>query len=279
MKTKDTILFSGGGMRGVVFLGVMKYLEENNCEISNYYGVSVGSMFAFLMCIGFGADELKEIVVNKNFTDLCDINLKSFLTKFGLDTGNNIIKWIEETMSLKNILSNITFLDLYKRTDKKLTIFASNIVTSEMKCFDYKSTPTLRILDAIRMSMSIPLIFTPKKLNSEIHVDGAVVNNFPIDLVEEDQSRCLYFKLNKKLEPKLIDASVFTYIIQVFNCYVQARRKVEDREKLKDYDIIEIETNIMDTINFDMSKDRKEELIRKGYHTIKNFFGDVKNNE
>lgn len=271
-KGKDTILFSGGGMRGILFLGVMKYLEENYFEISNYYGVSVGSMFSFLMNIGFTADELKEVVLNKDFTELCDINLKSFLTKFGLDTGNNIIKWIHDTMSLKGIDKEITFLELYNKTNKKLTIFASNIATSEMKSFDYKTSPTLKVVDAIRMSMSIPLIFTPKKVNGEIHVDGAVVNNFPIHLVTEECNRCLYFKLNKKMEPKLIDQSVFTYIIQVFNCYVQSRKKIEDPEEMKKYDIIEIETSIMDTINFNMSKERKEILIKNGYDTIKKYF-------
>lgn len=276
---KDTILFSGGGMRGVVFLGIMKYLEEHNFQIENYYGVSVGSMFAFLMNIGFTADELTEVVINKNFTELCDINLKSFLTKFGLDTGNNIIKWIHDTMALKDIDSEITFLELYNKTYKKLTIFASNIVTSEMKCFDYKTSPTMKVVDAIRMSMSIPLIFTPKKLNGEIHVDGAVVNNFPIHFVTEECRRCLYFKLNKKMEPKLIDQSVFTYIIQVFNCYVQARKKVEDPEEIKKYDIIEIQTSIMDTINFNMSKERKIELINNGYDTIKEYYNSRSNQE
>lgn len=271
-KEKDTILFSGGGMRGVVLIGIMKYLEEHNYEISNYYGVSVGAMFAFIMNLGFKVEEFEKIVLEKNFTELCDINIKSFLTKFGLDTGNNIIKWIHDTMSLKNIDQEITFLELHEKTNKKLTIFASNIVTSEMKSFDYNTSPNMKVVDAIRMSMSIPLIFTPKKLNGEIHVDGAVVNNFPIHLVTEESERCLYFKLNKKLEPKLIDQSVFTYIIQVFNCYVQARKRIEDPEKIKKYDIIEIQTSIMDTINFNMSKEHKEELIQNGYDTIQNYF-------
>lgn len=266
---KDTILFSGGGMRGVAFIGVVRCLEEKGYDIKNYYGVSVGSMFALLLSIGFTSEELTEIVIKKNFSELSDINLRSFLTKFGLDTGNNIIKWIQDTMKQKGIQEDITFDELYSKTMKKLCIFAANLVTHQMTCFDYTKTPKLKVLDAIRMSMSIPLIFTPKKLNGDIHVDGGVVNNFPVDLIQEPSNQCLYFKLNKKMEPELVNKSFFTYVIQVFNCYILARKRDDTEEDEKKNSIIHIQTSVMDTVNFNMNEERKMELINTGYTITK----------
>ena len=57
------------------------------------------------------------------------------------------------------------------------------------------------VLLAIRMSFSIPFVFTPVKYNNNFYVDGSVLNDFPIDLCDKDNFIGIFISLiNIKLK-------------------------------------------------------------------------------
>ncbi len=60
MKSNPTIglALSGGGIRGVAHLGVLKALEERNIPISQIAGVSAGSIVGALYASGYTVDEI-----------------------------------------------------------------------------------------------------------------------------------------------------------------------------------------------------------------------------
>ena len=53
----NTIVFSGGSLKGVAFLGSLQYLIDNSFverdKLINLVGVSIGSILAYLYCIGY----------------------------------------------------------------------------------------------------------------------------------------------------------------------------------------------------------------------------------
>ena len=62
------IVLSGGSEKGVVYVGVLKFLEEMNIlpSIECIYGVSIGAIFTVLMTIGYTSSELEYLVTHIN---------------------------------------------------------------------------------------------------------------------------------------------------------------------------------------------------------------------
>ena len=49
-------------------------------------------------------------------------------------------------------------------------------------------TPRMRVVDAVRISMSIPLFFAAvRNLRSDVYVDGGLFNNYPIKLFDREK--------------------------------------------------------------------------------------------
>ncbi|HRO41885.1 MAG TPA: N-acetylmuramidase domain-containing protein [Flavipsychrobacter sp.] len=94
-------------------------------------------------------------------------------------------------------IPGITFKEHYKLTGLELVITSVNISRRPVFYLSFKTTPNLRIADAVRMSMSIPGFFKPvhiteeqvtkgsftafeKKILPGYWIDGGVINNNPI---------------------------------------------------------------------------------------------------
>ena len=93
----DTICFSGGGTKALVFIGAVKALIDKNViklkNIKKFVGTSAGSIISFLLAIGYTPFELEEFVLNFNFSKLepKNINCDDLFTNYGLDNGNNLV--------------------------------------------------------------------------------------------------------------------------------------------------------------------------------------------
>ena len=77
----NTLCLAGGGIKGISYLGALKYLEENNfLKISNlkiFSGTSAGSILVFFLNIGFTLDDLIEFVLQFDFSKFIpDIKIK-----------------------------------------------------------------------------------------------------------------------------------------------------------------------------------------------------------
>ena len=61
-------------------------------------------------------------------------------------------------------------------------MFYSNIKDFTLVNINYENEPDLKILDAIHMSIAVPLLISPLYYKNDI-VDGAVIKNYPIDII------------------------------------------------------------------------------------------------
>jgi predicted acylesterase/phospholipase RssA len=179
------LVFSGGSFKGLSFIGVIKYIEEQKlCQnINTYYGTSIGAITAALLSIGYTSAELKYCITKldlEQLIDLTSLNINTFLESFGLLNPNKLYQLLELLIEKKTKIKNITFKQHYQKYNKKLVITGSNI--SKIKCiyFDYLNHPDMLILDAIKISSCIPFIFKPIQFNDDFYVDGALYDNYPI---------------------------------------------------------------------------------------------------
>ena len=64
-------------------------------------------------------------------------------------------------------------------------MLGTNLSTGYGEVFSVEHTPNMRILDAVRVSMSIPLFFSAVRAASgDVYVDGGLMNNYPVKLFD-----------------------------------------------------------------------------------------------
>jgi predicted acylesterase/phospholipase RssA len=180
------IVFSGGGFKGWAYIGTIKALNEyvsiNN--ISNVVGVSVGSVFGLLYVLQTDPDLLLDYIMNLNFKEVIDIDIDSLFINQSFFVGEKFTNILRELISFK-IDPDITFKELKKYTKILFTVNALNISDSKLEYFNSELTPDIKLIDAIRASCNLPLLFPSYCINGKYYFDGGICNNCPVDILDE----------------------------------------------------------------------------------------------
>ena len=281
-RTIKQLILSGGGVKGIAYIGAFKYIDElkqrrlleeklqgfdkEKCmipefDIKEVCCVSVGSIVGLLYILGYTYEEFLDEIITKDLHNLKDFKIRNFLNKYGLDSGKMIVNWIE-TLIIKKVV-------------------ASNLNKYELDIFDYKKNPNLKVVRAIRMSISIPLIFSVEKYQNTIYVDGGIINNFPIKIYENDLDTLLGLKLVTRGEfaSHEIDETIDTfdnYLFHLMTCFlVQKEKETTLSYKYIDHTICIEAQSVTHTVNFSLSEDDKRRLIEIGYESASNYFKNV----
>lgn len=182
-KIYKNLVLSGGGVRGLYYLGFMKYYESRLDEFKNLVGTSIGSFYAAAIAIGYKSEELRPHVINIiDYTKVKNIQLFSFLSNLGLDDATNLEHYIKKMIRDKIGRKDITFLQVYTEFGKTIVIPVVCIQTKQVLYLSKDTFPHLKVWKAIRMSMSVPFLFKPYVYRGLSYVDGGIKHNFAIDL-------------------------------------------------------------------------------------------------
>uniref|UniRef100_A0A6C0H752 PNPLA domain-containing protein n=1 Tax=viral metagenome TaxID=1070528 RepID=A0A6C0H752_9ZZZZ len=284
----NTLVLSGGGIRGVAYCGAFRKLKELheigriNLDIKQLMCVSVGCLFGLVFALGYQPQDIEEELISKNFGNLKDISFGNFINKFGADSGKNIITWLETLILKRGMKREINFRELYERTGIKYQVLATNLKTFDWTIFDYIKTPTVPITQAIRYSISIPFVFTAERFDGHILVDGGVINNYPIHLFQDNLDNVLGLKLIARDEPQGRENSTDivefdSYVMSVWSCMmVQRERQTGLLEQFQPHTIkVHIDEKVQ-TMDFAMTTGMKQKLIDIGYRAVEEFFRNHK---
>jgi NTE family protein len=259
----DTICFSGGGIKGISFIGVIEYLEKklyiNTKNINNWVGTSIGAIFAFIYSLGYTTYEIKKIILEFNFNKLePNIDIDCLLEFNGIDNGNKFIYIMKQFIKKKFNIEEISFSQLFQLTNNKLTIIGTNFSKGTEAVFNIDNTPDMLIIDALRISISIPIIFTPILYNSDYYIDGAIINNFPIKYCNPLTTLGIYIK-----------SGSFNQLNNIITLITGCLSIMSDVVSLKDCSykipyIIEINDTEYEFAKFDIDYNTKLKIINMG---------------
>lgn len=280
------LVLSGGGLNGISYIGVIQKFEELiasgdlSLELDEVLCVSVGSIMGLLYLIGYTSEEMKREMLKVKLNKLKNIRVTNLLQHFGLDSGTRIMEWIKTLMNEKGYISRLTFKEFYDKRKINFKIYATNLNTQSLVEFNYLSHPDMPILDAIRMSMSIPFVFSSVKYHGDVYVDGGVVNNYPINFIPDTSlSETLgILCLHKQHTIDEID-SFENYAQAVVQCMLKNRLAISNTVFKQNQDrTIQIEVDVADSVNFDLKRDQITRMIERGYSACEQFFSllDIK---
>ena len=267
------LVFSGGGIKGISYIGILKYLEENNIleNIDTFVGTSVGSIMALLISIGYTSDQILEIIKKIDFQKLQNITTDSVLNVFntyGIDNGEKFMNILNILIEKKTQKNNITFLELFNKTGKKLIISTTCVNKKKLECYNYLEHPNMEVNVVIRMAISIPLLFSPVEYNNSYYVDGGLLNNFSIDLFNCNDTSVLGFTFKSK---DYEDIDSFQKYLKTIIFTPIHEKELDIINKYKKQSIV-IDCEDYSVFNFDLDISDKEKLYKIGYDSIKSFY-------
>lgn len=185
------LVIGGGGVKGSAIVGCLHTLFKKNKlsyqTLEGLCGSSVGGLLCFLLNIGYTPNELKDIMLNIDFNQYRSINFSDIFDKWGLDNGESFMKLVGAIVKQKNSSINITFEELFQQTQKLLVITGSDLISNKAIYYNHIDNPNMKILDAIRITISYPIIFHPCILNDDkkLLIDGAIFDPYPMSYFNE----------------------------------------------------------------------------------------------
>ena len=207
------LIFEGAGIRGIAYCGAITELESSGIlqQVEKVGGTSAGAIVAMTISLGYTGKEIEKIITETNFKKFNDGRflmaggINRINKYFGWYRGKKIETWLGEIITAKTGNADITFEKLHLNGFKDLYVTGTCLNRQELIIFSYKTYPKMKVKDAIRISMSIPLYFEavfidttgkvirhPKqKEGLDVMVDGGLTGNFPIKLFDSGSTRNL----------------------------------------------------------------------------------------
>jgi NTE family protein len=191
------VAFGGGSARGIAHVGVIRWLEEHRVPIDVAAGTSMGGLVGGAFASGMDARELETFIRSldwdllfgassfayKNVRRKADARAYPSRLEFGLrggivpPTALNSGEYVE--LLLGRIAAPYFALEDFDDLPTPFRTVAVDLVSARLVVIGRGS-----LAEAMRATMSLPLVFPPVEADGQVLVDGGALNNVPADVVE-----------------------------------------------------------------------------------------------
>lgn len=283
MKLFENLVLEGGGVKGLAYIGALKALNDTNLikDIKRVVGTSVGSMFAVFVACKVNNEIIDKygLSIFNKITEQHDSFFREILNFYeSRALHNNTIIYDSINLLLYEIynIHNMTFSQLYEKTNVELTIVSSCISTESVTYFNHMNYPDLEVAKCVQMSTAIPFFYTPVTFNDTLWVDGGIVDNFPINFYDDcdgnynDLTLGLYFKSDDDMITQINTSSYLGLIEAIENTQLESNIR-QSIGNVNDRNIISINVGKISPIDFKLSYESKKKLIDNGYNAVQEF--------
>ncbi|UOU99723.1 patatin-like phospholipase family protein [Chryseobacterium daecheongense] len=156
------LTLSGGGMRGIAHIAVLKALEEYHLKPHIISGTSAGSIIGAFYSLGKTPDEMIEIVKQTTFFSRSYLRL----SKNGIFSSSFILKLFKDHFPEDNfsILKIPVYVTATELTHGIVDFFSEG-----------------ELFNPLLASSSVPFVLPPVRIGEKLYVDGGVLDNLPIE--------------------------------------------------------------------------------------------------
>lgn len=270
----DTVVLSGGSIKGIAMLGALQYLQDNNLllNVNKWIGTSVGSLLGYLLAIGYSPIEIMIYLCTHQALDkLQYLNIVAMINGQGAISFSSIQDHLEK-MTISKIGFLLSLKELEEKFGNKLICTTYNLTTGKIEILSSETHPTMPCITAVRMSCNLPLMFEKFKYLQQEYVDGAIGNNFPIDL-SDPESNVLGILIHEEYiyNKDEGDFNVLEYIYRLLYIMVNEVTRYKIKNCSEKCDILEISTNTSVTFfQFALNSQSKLDMFSIGYNSARN---------
>ena len=272
----DTLVLSGGSVKGISFLGSFKYLIDNDYidyrlnNIKKIYCVSASIIFILtIILLDFDYDFIESEMINFDYNSLLNINdisIKNFINDYGFVNYNRNYVYIQKLLKEKYNCESMSLKRFYNLFGIHIVVKVVNVTKDRIEYIDHVNNPKINILKLIQMTTSIPLLIKPTKYKCDLYLDGGLSGNCPIEANDSDNYLCIELIPNKggdKIN------NVYDFVKKGWEMYspdILIRRY--DKRNIK-IDLTKLNLNLS---SFNLDYDKKKLLLLEGYNQTREHF-------
>ena len=201
-RPKVALVLSGGGARGIAQIGVIHELEKQGIPVDYVVGTSMGAIIGGLYSVGYTATELDSLILSLDWQELFGLTSEQdrdnmfldqkleqdrnivtlrfrdfqFVVPQAVSEGNRFSSILQRLLWKAPYLPNSNFNKLYR----PFRAVATDLIRARSI-----SLASGNLVNAIRASATLPLRYSPVKVDSMLLVDGGVLANIPIEYAQE----------------------------------------------------------------------------------------------
>ncbi|MDC3332978.1 patatin-like phospholipase family protein [bacterium] len=296
------LIVEGAGFGGLANCGAFQELDDRGIltDIHYFGGSSSGALLVSLLAMGITANELVDVFATYDFDKVLSRNpfkmVWNLFRKFGLWTPDKIISEIKTIIRVRDKDPEITFKELLDSTGNFLVVTASSL--NEQKCIYINplSHPNVKVMDAVRASISIPLFFVPSTQTFTTHpgltVDGGLMDNFPVWIFDEHSalvsepcsqipSNTLGLKIVNESEKNILKtpSTLRKYLMRVVTLAKQQMERTIESPSYKKQVVEILIPDEITTVDFDITEQDRQELFNIGRNSVRSYLDVIKMNQ
>lgn len=198
-RPRIALVLTGGGARGLSQIGALRILDSAGIHPSGVVGTSIGAIVGGLYCAGYTADELDSIFSAVEWSSLLGYGDETDRSSLPIERKaerdrslltlrfDGVTPQLPEAVSIGGRISRLLDRLVWQsefgiNRDFGQLKYRFRAVTTDLVGGSTVVLDTGNLAIAIRASATVPLRFSPVRIDSMLLVDGGLLENIPVDI-------------------------------------------------------------------------------------------------
>lgn len=261
-----TIVFSGGGIRGLAYIGFLlafqdRYGRSVGAHFTRFCGSSVGALFALFAVLDLEVDAGIALFQKVGLDNIFEKDPTWLVTNFALNSGEALKSLIVALLALRGLAPTVTFAELEARTGKGLVVTAVDLSSASTLYLDaHNQGRDLQVLQVVMGSMALPPLFPPVQAGPLLLTDGGLTDSFSIANYEAETT--MGIRTSWYIDPAECTADIASYYTRILSILQLSMHAVQASMAVKYPNNVYIDLGPMSASSTAINV---QEVIFKGY--------------
>ena len=259
------LAFGPGAMGYFIYLGALSALSDASAlnDLESIAGASAGAILGLVYILAKGdIQRMLDYSLSVPIKDVMKPNIKVLLKSFGLVSTKKVRAVFETTVRHFTPKDDMTFAELYAYMPVKLHVAACCIDLHTTHYFSVDTSPTMSVVEALCMSISIPFLLQSIRHGPWRYLDGGTLETIPGGpFIGQDPKTVLTFNIEDEWKSDVKDLKTYA------RCILEAALTL--RQKYPMFPRIGLISGDIDTLDFGSSNDVKLRMFMNGHAQTK----------
>ena len=170
------LVLSGGGMKAMAQVGVLRAMEEVGLKPAEVVGTSAGALVGALVASGLSYEEIVPRVFAVGRHEVAALARWTVLAR-GLSAPS-----VLKPQPVRSLLARLLPVHAFAALRIPLRVTAVDADTGELVVFGAGGRSDCTVVEAVTASMSLPVYLPPATVGGRRYVDGGLLSVLPLDV-------------------------------------------------------------------------------------------------
>ena len=248
----EYLVLGPAGMGMFALAGSLLKYEDELKNIKEISGSSAGAILAVALALRIPLHDVLDRLLALDFANLTKFKIKSFLSSFGFADMKPMRAALVDAYGCDPTFSELKM---------KIYIASYCINRARTEYFSVDTHPNMKVIDAVCMSMAIPLVISSVEYNGMIYMDGGtkeLIPTTPFVGKKPEKIMCI------RVKHKDVYIDKIKNIRQFLKGIIVSALQVPDTNTLAMGKVVELDIDGEDMLKFNMTHEEKLKLFMKG---------------